>query len=75
MYDRLYRIQTESHDFRMGVAHLRLFAFCPDMLGEQAARWFGEVCGGGHRLFRPRRPFWSCGEVWQCAAEQQMTPA
>ena len=40
MYDRLYGTQ------RGRKSHLRLLAFCPDMLGEQAAKWFGEVSRG-----------------------------
>ena len=57
MYSRLYKIQHEQHHFQMEVDHLRLLAFCPDMLGEQTAKWFGEV-SWGHRLLRPRRPTW-----------------
>ena len=38
MYDRLYSIQRGRKNFHMGVDHLRLLAFCPDMLGEQAAK-------------------------------------
>ena len=50
MHQRLWRLQHEQHGFAMGVHHLRLFAFAPDMLGSMEGKWFGglvEVPSGG----------------------------
>ena len=79
MYSRLYKIQNEQGNFRMGVPHLRLFAFSPDMLGERAARWFGEV-SRGHRLIRTQPLAWGqryeAGRVGHVeTTEQSMIPA
>ena len=43
MHQRLWRLQHEQHGFTMGVNHLRLFAFAPDMLGPMEGKWFGEL--------------------------------
>ena len=79
MYSRLYKIQNEQGNFHMEVPHLRLFAFSPDMLGERAARWFGEV-SRDHRLLRTQPLAWGqryeAGRVGHVeTTEQSMAPA